>query len=160
MFFFSLLYVACIVSLCVFNVLSVCSALQTQLSPWVWYSSWYLFCAHHTRLSMNMCSAPSAGKKHCRPFFISQTSDINSWFTLIIALFFFLSDIWLVWWRTVHRVSRTAGILLWVWRSYSDSGQESYKEKKRVRYVPSLNLMQKPGSSIFGIKNSNLVFLC
>lgn len=38
-----------------------------------------------------------------------------------------------VWWRTVSRVSKTAGILLWVWRNYSDSDPESSKEKKRVR---------------------------
>lgn len=45
---------------CVFN--SVSSFLQTQLSPWVWYSSWYLFFAHHTHSFMSMWLAPSAGK--------------------------------------------------------------------------------------------------
>lgn len=44
--------------------ISFSSFLQAQLSPWGWYSSWYLFSAHHTHLSMNMCSAPFAGKQH------------------------------------------------------------------------------------------------
>ncbi len=113
--------------------LSASSVLQTRLSPWVWYSSWYLFSALHTHPSMNMCSAPFAGKKNSRPRCLQRSQvDINSWFTLVI-ISFCLSDVCLVWWKTVHRVSETAGIPLWVWKSCSDSDPESSKEKKRVR---------------------------
>lgn len=42
---------------------SVSSVLQSQLSRWVWYSSWYLFSKRLIHLFMNMCLVPFAGKK-------------------------------------------------------------------------------------------------
>lgn len=87
-------------------------------------------CSPHTTLTLPWTCArrPLLVRKH------SQRSqvDINSWFTFVIMPFC-LSDVCLVWWRTVHRASKTAGIPLWVWRSYSGSDPESSREKKRVR---------------------------
>lgn len=102
--------------------------LQTQLSPWAWYSSWYLFSAHHTHLFMNMCWVPFAGKKHFLLCHIRHTS----WHNFIVYISC-VSGVCLVWWKTSHRVSKTAGTPLWVWRSFSDSDLGSSMEKKRVR---------------------------
>lgn len=63
----------------------VSSRLQTQLSRWVWHSSWFPCSAPHTRLSTNMCSAPFVGKKHSLPYSLSSASASQRLFMVHIS---------------------------------------------------------------------------
>lgn len=44
-----------------------------------------------------------------------------------------VTDGGVVWSKTFHKGSMTAGILLWAWRNYSDRDPKSSKAKKKVR---------------------------
>lgn len=65
------------------------SFLQTQLSPWVWYSSWYLFSAHHTHSFTSMWLAPSAGKDSGFTLFKAlmdtTSSCVNNFYSVVFA---------------------------------------------------------------------------